>query len=306
MNPLLSYAMSTYSLFQAHFRESFTEDTMLGPNTTRKVIPDCATPVSVKPEEEDTMTAEEKIQEVLSDPKFGMFSLFAYQVERGYKNNALKKQNAVFCSHICSLMLALPILVFLTQWLMYIAIVINQIRTYDRGTCPNEANVEEKMMMAAIGVFYFVKSFFLWDSIVDRTRRKKKIASTSCIVVIDTFQEFGFNLLVYGTNLWIIFAERDFLNMFFNTLAMEFLMDMDNEFERLYMSFLPGVAVDIYDNMFVTYRDNVVLVNEKLQTSRCFRCCRVCTFVPYKLLMFLFLILPLLCFIFIIYGTICK
>jgi len=117
MNPLLSYAMSTYSLFQAHFRESFTEDTMLGPNTTRKVIPDCATPVSVKPEEEDTMTAEEKIQEVLSDPKFGMFSLFAYQVERGYKNNALKKQNAVFCSHICSLMLALPILVFLTQFL---------------------------------------------------------------------------------------------------------------------------------------------------------------------------------------------
>ena len=262
--------MSTYSLFQAHFRESFTEDTMLGPNTTRKVIPDCVTPVSVQPEEEVTMTVEEKIQEVLSDPKFGMFSLFAYQVERGYKNNALKKQNTVFCSHICSLMLALPILVFLTQWLMYIAIVINQVRTYDRGTCPNEANVEEKMMMAAISVFYFVKSFFLWDSIVDRTRRKKKIASISCIVIVDTFQEFGFNLLVYGTNLWIIFAERDFLNMFFNTLAMEFLMDMDNEFERLYLSFLPEVAVDIYDNMFVTYRDNMVLVNEKLQTSRCF------------------------------------
>lgn len=298
--------MSTYSFFQAHLRDSFTEDSLIGPNTTRKVIPDCMTPVSVQTVEQDPMTVEEKIQEVLSDPKFGMFSLFAYQVERGYKNTALKNQNVVFCSHIFSLMLALPILVFCTQWMMYIAIVLNQIRTYDRGHCPNQANVEEKMMMAAISVFYFIKSFFLWDSIVDRTRRRKKMASTSYIVMIDTFQEFGFNLLVYGTNLWIIFAEMDFLNMFFNTLAMEFLMDMDNEFERLYLTFLPGVAVDIYDNMFVSYRDNLILVNEKTATSRCYRCCRCCTFVPYKLLMLLFMMLPLLCFIFIIYGTVCK
>lgn len=298
--------MSTYSFFQSYARELLTEDAMVGPNPTRKVIPDCITPVSLDPEEQDIMSVEEKVEAVLSDPKFGMFSLFAYQVERGYRNTALKKQNVLFCSHIFSLMLALPLLVFSTQWLMYIAIVINQVRTYDRGSCPNEANIEEKMMMAAISVFYFIKSFFLWDGIVDRTHRRKKIASTSIIVMFDTFQEFGFNLLVYGTNLWIIFAERDFLNMFFNTLAMEFLMDMDNEFERMYFTFLPEVAVDIYDSMFVSYRDNLILVNEKTQTSRCFRCCHCCAFVPYKLLMLLFMMLPFCCFVFIIYGTICK
>ena len=208
--------------------------------------------------------------------------------------------------HIFSLVLALPILVFITQWMMYIAIVRHQIRTYDRGFCPNSANIEEKMMMAAVAMFYFIKSFFLWDSIVDRTRRKKMISSTSYIVMMDTFQEFGFNLLVYGTNLWVIFAEKDFLNMFFNTLAMEFLMDMDNEFERLYFALLPGVAADIYDNRFVSYRDNILMVNDKTQTSGCFRCCRRITWIPFKILIILFMLLPVLCFVFIFYGIVCK
>ncbi len=94
--------------------------------------------------------------------------------------------------------------------------------------------------------------------------------------------------------------------MFFTTLAMRFLMDMENEFERMYCTFLPEVAVDIYDSMFVSYRDNLILVNEKTQTSRCFRCCQCCAFVPYKLLMLLFMMLPFFCFVCIIYGTICK
>ena len=297
--------MSTYSFFQAHVQQTFLADTFVGHNTDNKVLPDCVTPANADVEE-DLLTTEEKMNEVLSDPKFGMFSLFAYQVTTGYQNTLLKKRNTVFCSHIFSLVLALPILVFITQWMMYIAIVRHQIRTYDGGFCPNSAKIEEKMMMAAVAMFYFIKSFFLWDSIVDRTRRKKMISSTSYIVMMDTFQEFGFNLLVYGTNLWVIFAENDFLNMFFNTLAMEFLMDMDNEFERLYFALLPGVAADIYDNRFVSYRDNILMVNDKTQTSGCFRCCRRITWIPFKILIILFMLLPVLCFVFIFYGIVCK
>ena len=273
--------MSTYSFFQAHVRETLTGDTLMGHNTDNKVLPDCDTPAAADTEE-DVLSVEEKVNEVLSDPKFGMFSLFAYQITRGYQNNVLKRRNTVFCSHLFSLVLALPVLVFITQWIMYIAIVRHQMRTYSGGTCPNVANVEEKMMMAAVSIFYFIKSFFLWDSMVDRTRRKKTISATSYIVMFDTFQEIGFNLLVYSTNLWVIFAEKDFLNMFFNTLAMEFLMDMDNEFERLYFSLLPDVGADIYDNMFVTYRDNVLMVNDKTQTSKCFRCCRRATWFAFQ------------------------
>lgn len=297
--------MSTVDFLQAHVRNSLGEDTFVGPNTEKKVLPECATP-NMKPDEKDTLTVDEKTEEVLRDPKFGMFSLFYYHWTKGHQNMAMKKRNTVYCSHIFSLLFALPVLVFVTQWIMYIALVSHQIRTYNGGICPNRAFGEEKLMMSAVAIFYFIKSFFLWDNIVDRTHRKKMIPSTSYIVMLDTFQEFGFNLLVYLTNLWVIFTDDDFLNMFFNTLAMEFLMEMDNEFERAYFSYLPGVAVDIYDNMFVTYRENIVMVAQKTHASNAFRICRKCTWLPFKILMFLFMSLPVICFVFIFYGGVCK
>ena len=297
--------MSTYSFFQAHVQQTFLADTFVGHNTDNKVLPDCDTPANADVEE-DLLTTEEKMNEVLSDPKFGMFSLFAYQVTTGSQNTILKKRNTVFCSHIFSLVLALPILVFITQWMMYIAIVRHQIRTYDRGFCPNSANIEEKMMMAAVAMFYFIKSFFLWDSIVDRTRRKKMISSTSYIVMMDTFQEFGFNLVIYITNLLLIFTEPDIFNMIFNSMAMEFLMQMDNEFEVNYFTFLPGVAEAIYDEQFVTREQNQTMVANKTRHSGCFRCFRRVTWIPYKLLILSFLLLPIFCFIMIFYGGFCK
>ena len=297
--------MSTIKFLQAHISNTIGGDTFMGPNIEKKVVPECVTPKQ-DAEEKDNMSQEEKIELVIQDPKFGMFSLFSYHLCSGQHSFALKRRNTVFCSHIFSLVFALPVLVFVTQWLMYIVIVRQQIRTYDSGICPNKALVEEKMLMVAVSIYYFIKSFFLWDNIVDRTHRKKMIPSTSYIVMLDTFQEFGFNVLVYLTNLWLIFAEQDFLNMFFNIIAMEFLMDMDNEFERSYFSYLPGVAEDIYDKHFVSYRDNLIMVNQKTHKSFKFRCCRRITYIPFKILTILFLLLPVICFIMIFFGAICK
>lgn len=297
--------MSAVDFLQAHVRDTIHSNTFMGADTNKKVLPECSTP-NVSDIKYAAISPEEKTDAVLSDPKFGMFSLFHYHWTRGYKNTAMKKRNTVFCSHIFSLLFALPLLVFLTQWLMFFATVANQIRSYDKGICPNQAALEEKMMMSAVSIFYFIQSFFLWDNIVDRTHRKKMIPSTSYIVMLDTFQEFGFNLFVYIMNLWIIFAEEDFLDMFFNTLAMEFLMEMDNEFERAYFTYLPGVAADIYDNMFVTYAENAILMRTKHHDSRCFRASRWCTWLPFKILIFMFIALPFVCFTFIFYGGICK
>lgn len=296
---------TTIGYLQAHVKNTIVGDTFTGPDQERKVMPDCMTPKNDGLLDTD-ISLEEKTELVLGDPKFGMFSLFAYHVTSGRHSVAIQRRNTVFCSHIFSLILALPILVFITQWLMFIAILSYQVRSYDAGVCPNYAQWEGKLLMASISLFYFFKSFFLWDNIVDRTHRKKMIPSTSYIVMLDTFQEFGFNLLVYLTNLWCIFAEKDFMNMFFNTIAMEFLMEMDNEFERAYFSYLPGVAGDIYDNMFVTYRENVLMVRQKTHDSCRFRCCKRVTWVPYKLLILMFMLLPVICFGMIFFGAICK
>lgn len=298
--------MSTVEFLHAHVRDTLGGDAFAGPNTSKKVLPECVTPKVDDPDEDDDLTDEQKTELVLSDPKFGMLSLFSYHLNHGRHNAILKKRNRVYCSHIFSLLFALPILVFVAQWLMYIAIVSHQVRSYNGDLCQNEAGIQEKIMMAAVSLLYFIKSFFLWDSIVDRTHRRKMIPATSFIVMFDTFQEFGFNLLVYLTNLWVIFSEKDFLNMFFNTMAMEYLMDFDNEFESAYFRFLPGVAVDIYDNMFVTYRENVRLIREKDHHSKSFRCFRRITWLPFKLLMFIFMILPVICGVMVFVGAACK
>lgn len=297
--------MTSVQFLTSHVRSTLGENAF-EPNQEKKVLPACKTPKQDDPTDLDNISLEEKTEEVLSDPKFGMFSLLAYHWTKGHSNAVLKKRNTVYCSHIFSSLFALPLLVFVTQWIMFIAVVSHQVRTYDSGACPMEAPIEEKLMMASVSMFYFIKSFFLYDGIIDRTKRKKMMPTDGYIVILDTFQEFGFNIMVYLTNLWVIFADSDFLNMFFNTLAMEFLMEMDNEFERAYFSYLPGVAADIYDNMFVTYRENHILVAQKKHTSFKFRCCRRITWLPFKFLIFLFMILPIICFVFIFYGGICK
>ena len=110
--------------------------------------------------------------------------------------------------------------------------------------------------MFSVSLLYFVRSFFLWDNLTDRTRLNRMIPSIDFWVMMDTFQEFGFNLMVYLANLWIVFSNESLQEMILNSLAMEFLMNLDNEFEEMYFHYLPEAAEDIYDNFFVTFDEN--------------------------------------------------
>ena len=76
-------------------------------------------------------TEDEKLDIVLNDPKFGMFSLMKYHILRGYRNEELKKDNTMYCTHIFSLYAALPVLVYLAQWFMYIALIANEYSKFD-------------------------------------------------------------------------------------------------------------------------------------------------------------------------------
>ena len=124
--------------------------------------------------------------------------------------------------------------------------------------------------------------------------------------ILDTFQEFLFNIIVYGANLWIIFAEEDIQNMILNSLAMEFLMKLDNEFEELYFEYLPGAAEDIYDNIYVSYEKNKKLIKKRSKKSRCFSTTTCLLFIPYKILIITIFIFPFLCLFMSIAGPICK
>ena len=275
-----NHVCDSIPLIMKSFKFKILDDYLLGDEHVIKVSPEFSTPKSNK----NCISSEDKREIVLNDPKFGMFSLFKYHLRRGYLNNELKKTNKVFCSHIFSLILALPILIFISQWILYISLMSAEINKFDDEICPNKSNMESKLIMAGIGIIYFVRSFFIWDNLTSRIGLIKMNRLDTITAILDTFQEFLFNILVYGANLWIIFVEKDIQNMLLNSLAMEFLMTLDNEFEELYFEYLPGSAEDIYDNIYVTYDKNKKLIKKKKKKSCCFNLITAVLFIPYKLL----------------------
>ena len=90
------------------FKMKMSDHLLLGGEHIKKISPGFHSPI--KPDEETT--PEEKKEIVKASPSFGMFSLFKYHLKYGYLNKELKKQNKIYCSHIFSLVLALPIFSF--------------------------------------------------------------------------------------------------------------------------------------------------------------------------------------------------
>ena len=277
---------------------------LLGGEHVHKISPGYHSPI--KQNIDDEITSEEKKEIVKATPSFGMFSLFKYHVKRGYLNKELKKTNKIFCSHIFSLLFALPVLMFIGQWLLYIALIINENNRFDGELCSGNGSIENKIMISGISVVYFARSFFIWDNITNSISLKKMNRVNRISSILDIFQEFSFCLLVYGANIWIVFVEDDMQNMILNSLAMEFLMMLDNEFEELYFQYLPGAADDIYDNIFVSYDENIELLEKRNKKDDCFKCCSCLLFIPYKLLVISVFLFPVFCFFMIFAGPICK
>ena len=288
-----------------HLYAKIHDDLLTGTEHSKKIIPDCTTPSRGFTVGETTHTQSEKVEIIITDPKFGMFSLFKYHITRGYKNEKLKEKNAFYCSHVFSLLTGLPIIIFIAQWSIYIAMVANEITKYDGQLCPNNSDWKRKLIMFGASSVYFVRSFFLWDNLTDRTRLQKLTPTIDIWVMLDTFQEFGFNLFVYIVNLWIVFKDDNIYDMVLNCVAMEFLMNLDNEFEEMYFKYLPESADDIYDNVFVSYTVNQENIQKK-KRSCCFKTITVMAYIPFKLLTISLMVFPILCFIMMIYSPLCK
>ena len=108
---------------------------------------------SLKIEKNAPLSNDEKKEIVLSDPNFGLFSLFLWHATRK------KKSDRFYCSDAFSLSLALPLLMFATQWVLYIALVSHEVKVFDGDFCPNKGTFENKMMFLGIGLIYFIRSF---------------------------------------------------------------------------------------------------------------------------------------------------
>lgn len=297
------YVCEAIPLIFKNFKMKMMDHLLLGGEHTRKISPDFCSPVNNPLAK---FTSEEKADIVKASPSFGMFSLFTYHLHRGYMNRELKKVNIIYCSHIFSLLFALPILVFIGQWLLYISLVVHEIKNFDGEICKNNDTIENKLMISGISIIYFTRSFFIWDNITNSLSLKKMNRVNSICAILDTFQEFFFTIIVFCANLWVVFVEDDIKDMILNSLAMEFLMTLDNEFKELYFKYLPGTADDIFDNIFVSYEENKELLQHRLKSDLAFKCFTYLIFIPYKLLVLIIFLFPFFCLYMIFAGAVCK
>ena len=125
--------------------------------------------------------------------------------------------------------------------------------------------------------------------------------SNSIIVLLDAIIEFGFVLVVWFTNLYIVYVEDSLTDAFLNSMALEFVMDIDNEFEKAYFEMVPGAAKDIYDNVFVSYDEQRTSL---LQPKT--KCLRRIVNAIYTLLQLCYLLFPPLCLVLGVAGAVCK
>jgi hypothetical protein len=91
-----------------------------------------------------------------------------------------------------------------------------------------------------------------------------------------------------------------------NSLAMEFLMRADNEFEEFYFSNMPEAAVNIYDTMYVNKKENKTLVSKKRDQSFLYNSVSCVLVLLYKLLVIIIFVFPIFCVVATIGGAICK
>jgi hypothetical protein len=261
--------------------------TALGtPTMTPRIAPD-------DPEKLEDLTDEEKKEIVLRDPKWGMCSMMSYMLMHG---------NNKECSHVFGRQFCLPIVVFLSQWLLFFAIIMHNLT--QPMTCGSK-NIQSKLLVISVSLIYFVNSFFLYDDIRDRSRQMRVACSSSYLVMLDAFQEHIFNLFVNIANLWIVYTTEDFVDALFNSLALEFLMNLDNSYESLYFKYRLKDAVDIYDNHFMSLEDSHKKVQERTTKSQCFRIFRYLTFVPFKLLGWGFIVFPIYCLVVGLFAVMC-
>ena len=245
-------------------------------------------------DELNEISDEEKRECVLQSPKFGMCGLMKYMMER---------EGGRECSHVFGRQFLLPIFVFIAQWLLFASIVLYNLKSPFQ--CKQSA-IEHKLLMGSISMIYFVHSFFVYDQIRDRSKQTKTPCSSSVVVMLDTFQEHSFTLFVHIANLWIVFLSEDLLDALFNSLALEFLMNLDNEYERLYFKYSIEEAVFVYDNVFVSRDESYRAVEKRKASDTVFRYFRALTFVPYKILSCGFIMLPIYCAAMMVFGVMCK
>ena len=235
------------------------------------------------------LSVEEKRDIVLAEPKFGMFSMTKYF----WRNRR------------SSIYLCLPLLVFVGQWAMFVAVVAHNL-LLPADTCEGNSAPETKLLFISVCLVYFAQSIQQLDDLRRRGAKRLKVTpEASYTIMLDRLHEHAFTLMVQVTNLWIVYTTDNVLEAMFNCVAMSFLSELENDWQTAYYANRLKEAADVYDSVFVTHRENA----RKTLTRRnhaCFRCVHAVASVVFTLTVAGYALMPFFAAGMLVVGVVCK
>ena len=202
----------------------------------------------------------------------------------------------------------MPLIIFMCQWVCLIALGINQWTDYTRGFCPNSGTVTEKILMMGISAIYFVRSSLLLRKNIASTfeNEAKLLADRAEDSVFDFYtrldwlHQFSHQILSTLFNLWIVFVANDVMDMVLNSLAIEFLTQLDDEFKTMYFDNYGRLKKRLHE-----LEKTQVKTWESCQSKwmKRFDCAFGCLML---LIILASLLVPLLCLAMIFFSPYCK
>lgn len=195
-------------------------------------------------------------EDVLEQTHIGIFTL-VYLHRKPRTNEAALWTQFLLLSTIV-VQVTTPIVLLLTAIDSYDA------ENYENGKCPSKsikADAKTRVLAFMVGLLYVAKLNFLF---AEKTSQKLKFIrhdadNLRCLrimVMIDSHMNMTYEGLVYLINLWIVFVTIEPLDMVLNALALEFILQLDDEVKRTYVG-----TYFRYENINQRYRDTFLLTD---------------------------------------------
>jgi hypothetical protein len=200
-----------------------------------------------------------------------------------------------------SLIRILPILLLSSQWMIPLGMGLSQWREYKEGWCPATATLTNRFLIFAIAVMYFCRSVLIFgDKYVAFAGKNKKTKALMRSKLsewghIDDIMDISYEGILYVMNLWLVFIATSPLDIVLNSLAMEFVMQLDNEFKENYFK-LNGRAV----RNILHHKWHILPEGKKNCVLNCLEGINV--FIS----PIICLLVPLCAVILVVYGPLCK
>jgi len=132
----------------------------------------------------------------------------------------------------------LPLLIVGVQYVMLLAVFLHSMSNYEDGWCNRGGTLANRALMSGVGALYFVRAT---SNIQKKYQKFKDSGGFSGYVgtkmdtwltpayQFDIFMEMCFGAAVLMVNLWLVFIATDPVDMVLNSLAVEFIGNLDNE-----------------------------------------------------------------------------